>query len=170
MGDNDLMNELKVENGHNNNIDPKYIMFRNFLFGRIGLPQYLEEFQRARFSNICKMTDLNDQVLKLKIGISNEFHRKLILKTINEFKLEILQFKSWCNSYDDEPNLIEYIKPLSKYGIITWHLLAQHISDKKDFKNKLFVDNEDVIDCLYEHLIQFLNGQIPQPNPNKLRK
>merc|ERR1719150_1527766 len=56
--DNDLMNELKLENGHNNNIDPKYIMFRNFLFGRIGLPQYLEEFQRARFSNICKMTDL----------------------------------------------------------------------------------------------------------------
>ena len=157
-------NNNKSNNNNNYNFDPKYILFRNFLFGRIGLPQYLNEFQSSKFGNICKMIDLNDESLKLKVGISNELHRKLILKVINEFKLEILQFKSWiCSYHEKECNLKQYIKPFAKYGIITWHLLAQHITNKKDFKNKLFVQSDVAIDCFYQHLQEFLNGQIPQP-------
>eukprot|EP01084_Bolivina_argentea_P212974 361892_1 len=151
-------------------MDPKYISFRNFLYGRIGLSQYLNEFKNSKYSNICKMSDLNDQILKLKIGISNELHRKLILKTINEFKLEILQFKTWITSYNNNPNLLQYVKLFNKYGIITWHLLAQNIENKKDFQNKLGIQDENSIHCLYLHLTQFLNGNIPQPNPNKKKK
>lgn len=166
----ELLNELKLSNREKTNFDPKYIMFRNFLYGRIGLPQYLNEFQSARLGDICKIIDLNDQSLKLKVGISNDLHRKLILKVINEFKLEILQFKSWISSYDEqECNLKQYLKPFAKYGIITWHLLAQHISNKKDFKTKLFVESDIAIDCFYQHLQQFLNGIIPQPNPKKIK-
>ncbi len=127
INNNELIHEMNLQNnGLNNlsidkiNMDPKFIAFRNFLYHRIGLSKYLIEFKITKYNNICKISELNDEKLKLKIGISNELHRKLLLKTINEFNLEILQFKTRISAYNNEStNLIHYVKLFNKYGIIT---------------------------------------------------
>lgn len=135
------------------------------------MPQYLNDFHVSKYCDICKVQLLNEQILKLTIGIENELHRKLFVRIINEFKLEILQFRSWLTSYNSAPmNLKKFEKNIYGRGSITWHLISQSIECKMDLKVKYNINDSHCLEFLYGNILNYLNGNMPLPNNKRIKK
>lgn len=128
------------------NEDKCTLRFREWLCRENKLKQYLSKFQESQCDDIRSIQDFTDDLLNNQVGISNQFHRRLLLRKAQKFKQHQDKFSNLLNTND---KLNEYDTILEENGILTLQQFKSQIQTKLDLQGMLQIRQESELNEIW---------------------